>query len=306
MSLSNRQPDLGSHPLSLTVERGASWRRRLSGNRSAGPSLVELMDRAMRMIGRPRSKTIIAVICKKGGSGKTTTAVNLANILNYAGVKTTVLDANSDGTTLPARVAHNSPYYLGQIFQSRASIQSWEHLQQFCAFTADDTPVLLAHRDDWSQYMDLNAYQWVLYFARLYSDVVVVDCGTDINNAVADFVLQRADHLVTVGNASLDELEPVQETLIELEERGYDKLVRDAVAVLGEIPKNSPLNIHQIHDDWTDRPHYPNTRIGAARTVVDVPYDPHLKLGGTIRMTDLQDETKVQYAVLAAAVAATF
>ncbi len=129
--------------------------------------------------------------------------------------------------------------------------------------------------------------------AAHYYSIVLTDTGTGIVHSVMGATLDLADQLVIVAGLSVDEARLASETLTWLETNGYAEQVRNAVVVLNNARPGAPL----VRPDELEA-HF-RTRV---RTVVRVPYDPHIAAGSAITFRDLQPETRQAARELAAAV----
>jgi MinD-like ATPase involved in chromosome partitioning or flagellar assembly len=78
---------------------------------------------------------------------------------------------------------------------------------------------------------------------------------------------------------------------------GYGDLVYRSVAVISSVrPATQAIDPAAVREHFADR----------CRTVVEIPYDPHLVAGGRIAMSDLRRPTTNAFLALAAAVADGF
>ena len=96
-----------------------------------------------------------------------------------------------------------------------------------------------------------------------------------------------------VAGLSVDEARLASETLTWLETNGFADLVRRAVVVLNTArPGAALVRAEELEAHFASR----------VRTVVRVPYDPHIASGSAISFRDLQPETRGAARELAAIV----
>ena len=136
-------------------------------------------------------------------------------------------------------------------------------------------------------------YLDVASLAAHYYSIVLTDTGTGIVHSVMGATLDLADQLVIVSGLSVDEARLASETLTWLETNGYAEQVRGAVVVLNAARPGTPLvRLEELEGHFRTR----------VRTVVRVPYDPHIAAGSAIAFRDLQPATRLAARELAASV----
>jgi MinD-like ATPase involved in chromosome partitioning or flagellar assembly len=136
-------------------------------------------------------------------------------------------------------------------------------------------------------------YRNVATLAAHYYSIVLTDTGTGIVHSVMDATLELADQLVIVAGLSVDEARLASETLTWLETNGHADKVRGAVVVLNNSRPGNPLvQLEELEAHFRTR----------VRTVVRMPYDPHIAAGSAISFRDLQPATRDAARDLAASV----
>lgn len=129
--------------------------------------------------------------------------------------------------------------------------------------------------------------------AAHYYSIVLTDTGTGIVHSVMGATLDLANQIVIVTGLSVDEARLASETLTWLETNGYADQVKSAVVVLNSARPGTPLvRLEELEGHFRSR----------VRSVVRMPYDPHIAAGSAIAFRDLQPATRLAARELAAAV----
>jgi MinD-like ATPase involved in chromosome partitioning or flagellar assembly len=122
-------------------------------------------------------------------------------------------------------------------------------------------------------------------------------------------VIDRADVLVVISTGSVDGARSASATLDWLDAHGHEDMVRNAIAVINGVRAGggagartragkgaTKVDLDKVVDHFTRR----------CRSVVQVPFDPHLEEGAEISLDRLRPETRETLAELAATVAQGF
>ena len=237
----------------------------------------------------------VPVLSRKGGVGKTTITTLLGMALADArDDRVIAVDANPDRGTLAERVARASGKTVRDLVRVRGEVVGFNDLSTIVARDETRLDVLASDSDPRvSEAFSDADYEDVASIAAHYYSIVLTDTGTGIVHSVMSATLERANELVIVAGLSVDEARLASETLTWLETNGYADAVRGAVVVLNNARPGAPL----VRPDELAA-HF-RTRV---RSVVRVPYDPHIAAGSAITFHDLQPETRQAARELAAAV----
>ena len=237
----------------------------------------------------------VPVLSRKGGVGKTTITTLLGMALADARDDLVIaVDANPDRGTLAERVTRASGKTVRDLVRIRGDVVGFNDLSTIVARDETRLDVLASDSDPRvSEAFSDEDYEDVASIAAHYYSVVLTDTGTGIVHSVMAATLARANELVIVSGLSVDEARLASETLTWLETNGYADAVRGAVVVLNNARPGAPL----VRPDELEA-HF-RSRV---RTVVRVPYDPHIAAGSAITFRDLQPETRQAARELAAAV----
>jgi MinD-like ATPase involved in chromosome partitioning or flagellar assembly len=237
----------------------------------------------------------VPVMSRKGGVGKTTITTLLGMALADArDDRIIAVDANPDRGTLAERVTQQNGKTVRDLVRDRAEISGYAGVSSVVA--RDDTrlDVLASDADPRvSEAFSDRDYRDVAALAAHYYSIVLTDTGTGIVHSVMQATLDLADQLVVVSGLSVDEARLASETLTWLETNGYADQVRGAVVVLNNSRPGSPLvQLDELETHFRTR----------VRSVVRVPYDPHIAAGSAITFRDLRAETRLAARDLAASV----
>lgn len=237
----------------------------------------------------------VPVLSRKGGVGKTTVTTLLGMALADArDDRIIAVDANPDRGTLAERISRSSGKTVRDLVKARSEVSGYNDISNIVARDETRLDVLASDADPRvSEALNDRDYHDVASLAAHYYSIVLTDTGTGIVHSVMGATLDLADQLVVVTGLSVDEARLASETLTWLETNGYAEQVRGAVVVLNNARPGTPL----VRQDELEN-HF-RTRV---RTVVRVPYDPHIAAGSAISFRDLQPATRLAARRLAASV----
>lgn len=240
----------------------------------------------------------IAVVSLKGGIGKTTTTSCLGlTLAHYRGDRVVALDANPDAGTLAERLTGVTDVSVRTMLDNIDDIHSFTDISRYMSL-AGRLQVLASDQDaEISEAFDADQYTRVTDLLARYYNVVLTDSGTGMLHSAMKGTLEHADSLVVVGAPSVDGASRASKTLDWLVAHGYGELVARSVAVISSVrAKSDAVDMNVLRSHFRAR----------CRAVVEIPYDPHLVVGGRIDMAQLKAETELAYIELAAAVADGF
>lgn len=237
----------------------------------------------------------VPVLSRKGGVGKTTVSTLLGMALADAREDRVIaIDANPDRGTLADRIGHSSGKTVRDLVKVRGDVAGFNDLSSIVARDETRLDVLASDADPRvSEAFNDRDYHDVAAVAAHYYSIVLTDTGTGIVHSVMEATLELADVLVIVTGLSVDEARLASETLTWLETNGFEDQVRNAVVVLNAARPGTPLV----------RPSELEAHFGTrVRSVVRMPYDPHLAAGSAVSFRDLQPATRLAARELAASV----
>lgn len=237
----------------------------------------------------------VPVLSRKGGVGKTTVTTLLGMALADArDDRVIAVDANPDRGTLAERISRSSGKTVRDLVKVRAEVAGYNDISNIVARDETRLDVLASDADPRvSEALSDRDYHDVASVAAHYYSIVLTDTGTGIVHSVMGATLDLADQIVVVAGLSVDEARLASETLTWLETNGYAEQVRGAVVVINNARPGAPL----VRQDELEG-HF-RSRV---RTVVSVPYDPHIAAGSAISYRELQPATRRAARELAAAV----
>jgi MinD-like ATPase involved in chromosome partitioning or flagellar assembly len=204
------------------------------------------------------------------------------------------VDANPDRGTLAERIARSSGKTVRDLVRARGDVVGYNDLSSIVARDETRLDVLASDSDPRvSEAFSDRDYLDVASLAAHYYSIVLTDTGTGIVHSVMGATLDLADQIVIVSGLSVDEARLASETLTWLETNGYADQVRSAVVVLNASRPGTPLvRLDELEGHFRTR----------VRTVVRVPYDPHIGAGSAISFKELQPATRLAARELAASV----
>lgn len=285
-------------------EPTGGWRRALYKASFGGinPGISKEQAERNQLVERVRTAVDgchkIAVVSLKGGIGKTTTTSCLGlTLAHYRGDRVVALDANPDAGTLAERLTGRTDVSVRHMLENLQSIDSFTDISRYMSL-AGRLQVLASDQDaEISEAFDAEQYTRIVDLLGRFYNVVLTDSGTGMLHSAMSGTLEAANSLVVVGAPSVDGSSRAAKTLDWLDAHGHGELVASSVAVISSVrAKSEAVDMDVLRNHFSAR----------CRAVVEIPYDPHLVVGGRIDMTQLKPETERAYLALAAAVADGF
>jgi len=308
------QPESRPTAASLTADRvlrqrGSApkrgWRKAVlnftGGQVNLGPSPRERRERELHK----RVRTPIhgcqrlAVISLKGGVGKTTTVAALGSMFaSLRGDRVIAVDANPDRGTLGEKIVGDTHLTVRDFVGRSPRLHRYADVRELTMQAPSRLEVLASETDPLaSMAFSEQDYRIVSDVLERFYSLIITDCGTGLLHSAMVGVLAMAESIVVVSSASLDGARSASATLDWLEAHGYTELSRGAVAVISAVrPQAADVQLEEIEDHFAAR----------CRSVVRVPYDPHLSAGGRIDLERLHPRTYEAYLHLAAEVGDNF
>ena len=280
------------------------WRRFiywLTGGRiNFGPSPAEQAER--QLIARAKSPVAgcrsIAVISRKGGVGKTTTTLMLGHTFaSLRGDRVVALDGNPDAGSLGYRVRRETAATVTNLLADEQEIIRYADIRSYTnqaptrleVVASDDDPRITTALGE-------EDYRRAIALLERHYNLILLDTGTGVLESATKGILQLAEQIVVVMSPSLDSARAASSTLDWLNENGHAELVRNAIAVVNAVREEGLVEVDKIEEHFQ----------GRCRTVVRVPWDPHLSAGAETQVDRLRPVTRRAYLEVAAAVADGF
>jgi MinD-like ATPase involved in chromosome partitioning or flagellar assembly len=240
----------------------------------------------------------IAVMSLKGGVGKTTTTAALGNTLaSLRGDRVIAIDANPDRGTLGLKVKSETAATIRTLLAEAPHIVRYADARAFTSQSPARLEILASDTDPAvSEAFNAEDYRTVAGLIERYYSICITDCGTGLLHGAMGATLDLADQIVLVSLVAVDGANSAAATLDWLNAHGHADLARNAIVVLNAVEPKTDVDL-----DLLER-HF-NTR---CRTVIRIPYDPHLKEGAEVDLARLRPTTRGAYLRLAAAAGQAF
>jgi putative peptide zinc metalloprotease protein len=266
-----------------------------------GPSQAELRQRELvaRLKTPIRGCRKVAFISRKGGVGKTTTCLLAGHTFAaYRRDRVVALDGNPDAGTLGHRIRRETAATVTSLLSDASDIDRYADVRGYTSQAPSGLEVIAADDDPRiTQALGDLEFRRAIELLERHYNLVCLDTGTGVLESATRGILETADQVVLVSEASLDGARAASSTLDWLEENGHASLVAGAVAVLNAVrPSRGVVDLDRIESHFAAR----------CRATVRIPWDRHLEAGAETAVEELQSETRQAYLELAAAIAAGF
>jgi MinD-like ATPase involved in chromosome partitioning or flagellar assembly len=307
------QTDLLTSELLLRTKRrvpDGGWRRLVyqatGGLVHPGDSPQELHRR--KLIGLARTPVAgghhrVAVLSLKGGVGKTTTAVGLGAMLSSVrGDRVIAVDANPDRGTLSDRVRLETPATVRDLLAELLTMDNprYADVRTFTSQSVSSRLEILASSRDpaVSEAFSAGDYRTIAMLLEHFYSICITDCGTGLLHSAMSATLEMAHQIVLVTIPSVAAARSAGATLDWLEAHGHADLARSATVVLSGVRQESrsTVDVDALRSHFDER----------CRTVVSIPFDPHLEEDSEFELDQLTPATHEAYLTLAATVGGAF
>jgi MinD-like ATPase involved in chromosome partitioning or flagellar assembly len=238
----------------------------------------------------------VPVLSRKGGVGATTvTALMGMAFADVRDDRVIAIDANPDRGTLAERVTRTTHSSVRDVVTRSGSIASQAEFESLASRDETGLDVLASDGGPTqAEALGEDDYNVVADIAGRYDSIAVTDGGTGMLHPATRAALQRADAVVVVSGASVDEARSASDLLTWMESNGYADLAGNAVLALNTATVGTNLDkVEEIEAHFTAR----------VREIVRIPYDPMLATGSVIHYSELKPFTRDAARDLAALVA---
>jgi MinD-like ATPase involved in chromosome partitioning or flagellar assembly len=236
----------------------------------------------------------------KGGVGKTTVSASIGSI--FAELRqddrVVAIDADTAFGKLGSRV---DPRAMGSYWELAGD----QHLETFAdvrSRVGNNAAGLFVLSGEASparrRVLDPAIYPEATARLDRHFTISIVDCSSTMDTPVTQEVLRDLDALIVVSSPWVDGAAAAGQTMDWLANRGLTGLLQRTVVV---------LNDSDGHADKRTRAILAQQFAGQGQTVVEVPFDGHLRPGGVIeRTTEMSPATRRAFIEIAAALAEHF
>ncbi|SRX95998.1 hypothetical protein [Mycobacterium leprae TN] [Mycobacterium shimoidei] len=264
---------------------------------SRGPSKQRAYELGLRQrVSAPVDSTFtIAVVNLKGGVGKTAVVEALGS--TFADARDDrVIAVDVDAGDLIDRHGQRNSLRIAELLSQRSVVRYLDLRAQ--AHRNSSGLEVLWHADSDRPLEGDDVVQAISLLENRYS-VVLVDCGKELKSSAAEAVLTKSHALAVVTDTSLNAIRQTRITLDWLADNGYGDLLRSTILVINHTEQQKPNAL-------ADKELRQLVRHFAAKRVVALPFDPHLREGKEIVLARLSRQSRHRYLEMAAVLADMF
>jgi MinD-like ATPase involved in chromosome partitioning or flagellar assembly len=266
-----------------------------------GPSAAEKQEAADEAtIGSALHGNYKVGVLGKGGVGKTTIAASVGSIFAELRRQDRVVAVDAD-TAFGRLGSRIDPQTSGSYWELAAdrNLQSFADVTSRVGSNSAGLYVLAGEPTAGPRrVLDPALYREATSRLDRHFTIAIIDCGSTMDAPVTQEALSDLDALIVVSSPWADGASAAAQTMEWLAAHGRTGLLQRTMVV---------LNDSDGHSDKRTRSVLAHQFLDRGQTVVEVPFDPHLRPGGVI---DVRDEmartTRRRFLQIAAAVAGFF
>ena len=266
-----------------------------------GPSAGEKQDAAYEATIRSTLRGNYKVgVLGKGGVGKTTVAASVGSIFAELRRQDRVvaIDADTAFGRLGSRI---DPQTSGSYWEIAAdkNLQSFADVSTRVGSNSAGLYVLAGEPTAGPRrVLDPAVYREATSRLDRHFTIAIIDCGSTMDSPVTQEALSDLDALIVVSSPWADGASAAAQTMEWLAAHGRTGLLHRTMVV---------LNDSDGHSDKRTRSVLAHQFVDRGQTVVEVPFDPHLRPGGVIDVkSELARSTRRKFLQIAAAIAGFF
>jgi MinD-like ATPase involved in chromosome partitioning or flagellar assembly len=302
--------DLDFAPRSAPERRrpgpGYGWRRIVYkatfGLVNPGPSAGEKQDAAYEAaIGATLRGNYKVGVLGKGGVGKTTVAASVGSIFAELRRQDRVvaIDADTAFGRLGSRIDPRTNGSYWEIAADKDHLRSFADLSTRVGSNSAGLYVLAGEPTAGPRrVLDPALYREATSRLDRHFTIAIIDCGSTMDAPVTQEAISDLDALIVVSSPWADGAGAAAQTMEWLTAHGRSGLLNRTVVV---------LNDSDGHSDKRHRSLLANQFVERGQTVVQVPFDPHLRPGGVIDVkSELARTTRRRFLEISATIAGFF
>ncbi|BBX47074.1 hypothetical protein GCM10009641_12730 [Mycobacterium cookii] len=281
------------------------WRRAVYratfGVVNPGPSAAEKQEDAYEAaIGSALRGNYKVGVLGKGGVGKTTVAASVGSIFAELRRQDRVVAVDAD-TAFGRLGSRIDPQTSGSYWElaSDKNLQSFADVSTRVGSNSAGLYVLAGEPTAGPRrVLDPALYREATSRLDRHFTIAIIDCGSTMDAPVTQEALSDLDALIVVSSPWADGASAAAQTMEWLAAHGRTSLLRRTVVV---------LNDSDGHSDNRTRSVLAHQFVNRGQTVVQVPFDPHLRPGGVIDVrSELGRGTRRKFLEIAATIAGFF
>ncbi len=281
------------------------WRRAVYqatfGLLNLGPSAAEQQEDAYEAaIGSALRGNYKVGVLGKGGVGKTTVAASVGSIFAELRRQDRVVAVDAD-TAFGRLGSRIDPQANGSYWElaSDKNLRSFADVSTRVGSNSAGLYVLAGEPTAGPRrVLDPALYREAASRLDRHFTIAIIDCGSTMDAPVTQEALSDLDALIVVSSPWADGASAAAQTMEWLAAHGRTGLLRRTVVV---------LNDSDGHSDKRTRSVLAHQFVDRGQTVVQVPFDPHLRPGGVIDVrSELGRGTRRKFLEIAATVAGFF
>ena len=266
-----------------------------------GPSPAEQQETAYETtIGSALRGNYKVGVLGKGGVGKTTIAASVGSIFAELRRQDRVVAVDAD-TAFGRLGSRIDPQTSGSYWELAAdrNLQSFTDVTSRVGSNSAGLYVLAGEPTAGPRrVLDPALYREATSRLDRHFTIAIVDCGSTMDAPVTQEALSDLDALIVVSSPWADGASAAAQTMEWLAAHGRTGLLQRTVVV---------LNDSDGHSDKRTRSVLAHQFVDRGQTVVEVPFDPHLRPGGVIDVkSELARSTRRKFLQIAAAIAGFF
>src|SRR5271169_6608629 len=266
-----------------------------------GPSAREKQDADYEAaIGSTLRGNYKVGVLGKGGVGKTTVAASVGSIFAELRRQDRVvaIDADTAFGRLGSRIDPQTSGSYWEIAADR-NLQSFADVSTRVGSNSAGLYVLAGEPTAGPRrVLDPAVYREATSRLDRHFTIAIIDCGSTMDAPVTQEALSDLDALIVVSSPWADGASAAAQTMEWLAAHGRTGLLQHTVVV---------LNDSDGHSDKQTRSVLANQFLNRGQTVVEVPFDPHLRPGGVIDVKgEMARATRRTFLRIAASVAGFF
>lgn len=245
-----------------------------------------------------RRRYVIAVI--GAGAGKTTLTACLGEVFKLCRSEPVLaIDADPSFGTLALRVAEAVTGDIESLLRER-DVEGYNDLRPSLGVSRETGLEVLAGINRATPNRQVAAHQFDQVMSLLSRaaahEIVLIDCGQNLDHPVMQSVLRAANMAVVVTGVTPDRAWPADLTLAWLRNAGFHELVSRSLVVINDFRGDSRAEARRLLSDrFADMTGNP---------VMELPFDRYLAKGGIIDIKhEIEKVTRLRLFEIAAAVA---